>query len=63
MIRCGEETAIALNQLARTEQLIADAEHNSNARLVEMNEPVRLNLLRIIEGLETLDEEGVHDVA
>jgi hypothetical protein len=26
-------------------------------RLVEMNEPVRLNLIRIIDGLEALEDE------
>jgi len=28
-----------------------------------MNEPVKVNLLRIIEGLETLDADGERDVA
>jgi integrase len=51
------------DQLERTEQLLAAARENGNARLVEMNEPVRLNLVRIIEGLETLDEKGGRDVA
>jgi len=51
------------DQLERTEQLIAAAQHNGNARLVEMNEPVKVNLLRIIEGLETLDADGERDVA
>ena len=41
-------------QLERTERLLADAEHNGNRRLVEMNTAVRLNLVRIIEGLEAL---------
>jgi len=50
------------DQLQRTEQLLAAARENGNARLVEMNEPVRLNLLRIIDGLETLDCEGEHVV-
>ena len=44
-------------QLARTEELIADAERDGRRRLVEINEPVRLNLLRIIDGLETLDRQ------
>ncbi|MGH2762970.1 MAG: tyrosine-type recombinase/integrase [Thermoleophilaceae bacterium] len=51
------------DQLARTEQLIADAQQNGNARLVEMNEPVRVNLLAIIDGLQALDEDGTRDVA
>jgi hypothetical protein len=46
-------------QLTRTEQLIAEAQADGRQRLVDMNEPVRLNLLRIIEGLETLaDDDG-----
>lgn len=44
------------DQLTRTEQLIAQAETDGRQRLVDMNEPVRLNLVRIIEGLETLEE-------
>ena len=44
------------DQLTRTEQLIAQAEADGRRRLVEMNEPVRLNLLRIIDGLETLED-------
>ncbi len=51
------------DQLERTEQLIAGAEQNGNARLVEMNEPVRLNLLRIIDGLQTLESDGEQHVA
>jgi hypothetical protein len=43
------------DQLARTEQLIAQAEADGRRRLVEMNEPVRLNLLRIIDGIEALE--------
>ncbi len=43
------------DQLERTELLLAEAERNGNGRLVEMNTPVKLNLARIIEGLEALD--------
>jgi integrase len=43
------------DQLARTEQLIADAKADSRERLVEMNDPIRLNLVRIIDGLEALE--------
>jgi hypothetical protein len=42
------------DQLERTERLLADAKCNGNQRLVEMNTPVKLNLVRIIEGLEVL---------
>jgi hypothetical protein len=45
-------------QLARTEQLIADARTTGRQRIAEMNEPIRVNLVRVIEGLETL--EGAH---
>jgi hypothetical protein len=44
------------DQLARTERLIADAEAGGRRRLVEMNEPVRLNLIRVIDGLEALED-------
>ena len=43
------------DQLARTDELIAAAEADGRRRLVEMNEPVRLNLVRIIDGLEALE--------
>jgi hypothetical protein len=44
------------DQLTRTERLIAQAEADGRRRLVDMNEPVRLNLVRIIEGLEVLED-------
>jgi len=44
-------------QLQRTDELIAKAGVDGRQRLVDMNTPVRLNLLRIIEGLETLEPE------
>jgi integrase-like protein len=42
------------DQLARTEQLIQSARASGAQRLVEINEPVRINLIRIIEGLDAL---------
>ena len=48
------------DQLTRTEQLIAQTEADGRQRLVEMNEPVRLNLLRIIDGLEALEDDNDH---
>ena len=45
------------DQLTRTEQLIAQAHADGRQRLVEMNEPVRLNLIRIIDGLESLEAD------
>jgi integrase len=50
------------DQLARTDELIAAAAADGRQRVVDMNTPVRLNLLRIIEGLETL-EGAVSDAA
>ena len=47
------------DQLTRTE-LIAQAEADGRQRLVDMNEPVRLNLLRIIDGLEALEDDNDH---
>jgi hypothetical protein len=37
-------------------KLIAQAEADGRRRLVEINDPVRLNLIRIIEGLEALED-------
>ncbi|MGI8802980.1 MAG: hypothetical protein ACR2KV_12525 [Solirubrobacteraceae bacterium] len=51
-------------QLHRTEQLIASAEATDAHPVVAMNEPVRVNLLRIIDGLDalpTLPEPGPPD--
>lgn len=44
------------DQLSRTDQLIAQAEADGRQRLVEINEPVRLNLIRIIDGLDALED-------
>ncbi|UTI63909.1 hypothetical protein NBH00_21510 [Paraconexibacter antarcticus] len=41
-------------QLERTDELIASAQASGAQRLVDMNEPVRVNLIRIIEGLDAL---------
>jgi len=41
-------------QLAETERLIAQAQAEGSERKREMNETVRLNLVRIIEGLESI---------
>jgi integrase len=41
-------------QLDRTRELLDDARQRDHQRLVDMNEPVELNLVRIIEGLERL---------
>ena len=47
-------------QLDRTDRLIVEAEADGRQRLVEMNTPIRFNLLRIIDGLQTLETEP-HD--
>ena len=44
-------------QLAETERLIAQAQAQGSERKREMNESVRLNLVRIIEGLESIADE------
>ncbi len=41
-------------QLTRTEELLAVAQASGAQRLVEINEPVRISLIRIIEGLDAL---------
>jgi integrase len=46
------------DQLTRTEHLIAEAQADGRQRLVDMNEPVRLSLIRIIDGLEDLQDDG-----
>jgi len=43
-------------QLQRTEQLIIQAQADGRQRLAEMNEPIRLNLIRVIDSLEDLDD-------
>ena len=52
----GEFLPAHRDQLARTERLIADAEADGRQRLVEINEPVRLNLIRIIDGLQAVED-------
>ncbi len=48
---------IHIEQLERTEQLQNAARESGRERLVEMNEPLRLNLVRIIGGLQTLPDD------
>jgi hypothetical protein len=45
------------DQLTRTERLIAQAEADGRQRLVEMNDPIRLSLIRIIDGLDALEDD------
>jgi integrase len=46
------------DQLAETERLIAQADSEGSERKQEMNESVRVNLVRIIEGLESIAEHS-----
>jgi site-specific recombinase XerD len=50
-------------QLERTRTLLGEARERGQQRLVEMNEPVEVNLVRIIEGLDALGEEPKVDAA
>jgi hypothetical protein len=45
------------DQLDRTRELLASAREENRQRLVAMNEPVEVNLLRIIDGLEAVGAE------
>ena len=45
------------DQLSETERLIAEATAQGSQRKLEMNENVKLNLVRIIEGLESISEQ------
>ena len=45
------------DQLERTRELLTSARADGRQRLVEMNEPVEANLLRIIDGLEALEAD------
>jgi hypothetical protein len=58
-----EHLAVHRDQLDRTRELIAAARERGQQRLIDMNEPVEPNLIRIIEGLERLDEDGATDAA
>jgi hypothetical protein len=50
-------------QLDRTRKLLADARERGQQRLVEINEPVELNLVRIIDGLQSLGDEDAANAA
>jgi len=45
------------DQLSETDRLIAEATVQGSQRKLEMNENVKLNLVRIIEGLESINEK------
>lgn len=46
------------DQLAETDRLIAEATSQGSQRKLEMNQTVRLNLVRIIDGLESLSHDN-----
>jgi hypothetical protein len=48
------------DQLDRTRELLTSARADGRQRLIEMNEPVEANLLRIIDGLEALEADDSH---
>jgi integrase len=54
----GEFLPAHRDQLTRTEQFIAQAQAAGRQRLVDINEPVRLNLIRIIDGLQASEDAG-----
>ena len=54
----GEFLPVHRDQLTETERLIAQAEAEGSEREREMNETVRVNLVRIIEGLESIAERS-----
>jgi hypothetical protein len=59
----GEFLPIHREQLDRTRELLADARERGQQRLVDINEPVELNLVRIIDGLQRLADEDAADAA
>ena len=49
---------VHLEQLSATDRMIAEAEAQGSERKREMNENVRLNLVHVIEGLQSLADEA-----
>jgi len=49
---------VHLEQLTQTDRMIAEATVQGSERKREMNESVRLNLVRVIEGLQSLTDEA-----
>jgi hypothetical protein len=58
-----EHLPVHREQLARTRELLATARERGQQRLIDMNEPVELNLVRIIDGLQRLTNEQPADAA
>jgi integrase len=49
-------------QLDRTRELLADARERGQQRLVDINEPVELNLVRIIDGLHRVADDRSEEI-
>jgi hypothetical protein len=58
-----EHLPVHRDQLDRTRELLATARERGHQRLIDMNEPVELNLIRIIDGLQRFAEEATTDAA
>jgi integrase len=58
-----EHLPVHRDQLERTRLLLADARDRGQQRIVDMNEPVEVNLVRIIDGLQRLTDEDAPDAA
>jgi integrase len=58
-----EFLAVHGEQLGRTRELLATARERGQQRLIDMNEPIELNLVRIIDGLQRLTSEQPADAA
>ena len=59
-----EFLAVHREQLGRTRELLTTARERGQQRLIDMNEPIELNLVRIIDGLQRLElEPEAADVA
>ncbi len=58
-----EHLPVHREQLGRTRELLATARERGQQRLIDMNEPIELNLVRIIDGLQRLTSEQPADAA
>jgi hypothetical protein len=57
LLTTSEHLPVHRDQLERTRELLAAARERGQQRLIDMNEPIELNLVRIIDGLEELAQE------
>jgi hypothetical protein len=58
-----EHLPVHRDQLDRTRELLATPRERGHQRLIDMNEPVEVNLMRIIDGLQRFAEEATTDAA